>query len=401
MRFVQFTSFVALFLVGCAGVFAAAPTITVDAGKFDRRDTVVSFELPKTMGKLTQAKAADGTTLPIQIDPDGKASMIIRMLPKGARATYSLVRTDTMPAAEVKVVREKTKLRATVGDRTLLEYQAEPGELPREDIRQLLQRGGYIHPIFSPSGKLVTDDFPTNHIHHHGVWWAWTKTDFQGRHPDFWNMGDGKGKVDFVKLDQSWSGPVHGGFTARNQFVDLTAPKPVIALNEVWEVRIYNSVDAGRGWIFDLISTQTCATPDPLKLPEYRYGGVGLRGNKAWNGKENTQFLTSEGEADRDKGNTTHGRWCDMSGLVEGARAGITVLGHPSNFRAPQPMRLHPDEPFFCFAPQQAGDMEIAPGAQYVSRYRFVVHDGAPDKSILDAAWNDFANPPTVTISAD
>ena len=37
-----------------------------------------------------------------------------------------------------------------------------------------------------------------------------------------------------------------------------------------------------------------------------------------------------------------------MSGTIDGQEVGITILGHPDNFRAPQPMRLHPTEPFFC-----------------------------------------------------
>jgi hypothetical protein len=59
-------------------------------------------------------------------------------------------------------------------------------------------------------------------------------------------------------------------------------------------------------------------------------------------------------------------------------------------------MRLHPDEPFFNFAPQQAGDMSIEPGTTFVARYRFVVHDGPPDAAALNRLWNDFAHPPTV-----
>jgi hypothetical protein len=61
-------------------------------------------------------------------------------------------------------------------------------------------------------------------------------------------------------------------------------------------------------------------------------------------------------------------------------------------------MRLHPTEPFFNFAPQQAGDMEIKPGEKYVSRYRFVVHDGPADRAELDRLWNDYAHPPIVTV---
>ena len=59
---------------------------------------------------------------------------------------------------------------------------------------------------------------------------------------------------------------------------------------------------------------------------------------------------------------------------------------------------MHPTEPFFNFAPQQAGGLEIKPGQPFVARYRFVVADGAPDKAELDRLWNDYAHPPKVTV---
>ena len=61
-------------------------------------------------------------------------------------------------------------------------------------------------------------------------------------------------------------------------------------------------------------------------------------------------------------------------------------------------MRIHPTEPFFNFAPSQAGDWEIRPGEEYVSKYRFVVLDGKPDKAFLDQLWQDYAFPAEVTL---
>jgi hypothetical protein len=381
--------------------------VTVEAGDFDRRNTMVEFVVPETMKSDSVALQWKGKAVPFQKEKDGRAIFLVERLKKGERASYDLTsaRTPGDSERQVKARRDqgKVKLGSARPGRavsSLLEYQAEPGAFPRADIKPIFRRGGYLHPIHTPSGKLVTDDFPTNHVHHHGVWWAWTNTEFDGRKPDFWNMGDGKGRVEFVSLDDTWSGPVHGGLRSRHRLVDLTAAEPIVALNEKWEVRAYIPPgDSASYWMFDLVSEQQCATTHSLKLPEYRYGGIGVRGNWAWNGKEHAMFLTSDGETDRVKGHATRGRWCDMGGMVEGSRVGIAILCHPDNFRAPQPMRIHPTEPFFNFAPQQAGDMEIKPGDKYVSRYRFVVHDGPPDKTELDRLWNDYAYPPVVKVT--
>jgi hypothetical protein len=83
---------------------------------------------------------------------------------------------------------------------------------------------------------------------------------------------------------------------------------------------------------------------------------------------------------------------------VDGRPVGITVMDHPSNFRHPQSMRIHPTEPFFNYAPMQLGRMEIAPGPPYVSQYRFLVYDGDPDSAWLERRWREFGAQPTVVV---
>jgi hypothetical protein len=149
--------------------------------------------------------------------------------------------------------------------------------------------------------------------------------------------------------------------------------------------------------LFDITATQTCATNEPLKLEEYRYGGMGLRGHRDWKDKSKVSFLTSEGKT-RENGNATRGRWFSMYGPVDGAVVNIAVLDSPRNFRSPQPMRLNPDDPFFNYAPSQLGPFEIKFGEPFVLRYRYVVSDGKPNVPELDRLWNDYANPPIVTV---
>ena len=380
------------------------PYVTVSAGPIDRKDSVVTFAMPKGLKSQSYALRGDGGDfLPLQVEPDGTATFVLPELKAGATRRYQLVgqNTNTGAAARgVQSVGDHGRVTITASGRNVLTYQAEPGELPRSDIKPIFRRGGYIHPVFTPSGRAVTDDFPPDHLHHHGIWFAWTKTEFEGRHPDFWNMGDGTGTVEFVALDDNWSGPVHAGFKSRNRYVDLSAPKPITVLNEQWLVKVYNAgLGAKRYTMFDLVSTQELATSSPLLLPEYRYGGIGFRGHRQWLAKDNCDFLTSEGK-DRNNGHGTRARWCHIGGRIDGQLAGIAILDHPANFRAPQAMRINPDQPFFCYSPSLTGDWKIEPGKPYISRYRFIVYDGAPDKAEIDRLWNDYANPVQVAIAA-
>ena len=293
--------------------------------------------------------------------------------------------SSAMAGDPVTAERAGGQLIVRSGKKEILRYQVEPGDLPRPEIKALFRRGGYIGSVLTPAGVLVTDDFPPNHLHHHGVWTAWTKTSFEGRQPDFWNMGDGKGRVEAGGLESFRAENGEVQFTAWHSFVDMTATPEKVALQETWKVTV--SAPENR-YVIDLTSTQTCATAEPLKLPKYHYGGIGFRGHRTWDGAPNCRFLTSNGETDRLKVNESKARWCWIGGSVEGKTGGIAVLGHPENYRAPQPLRAHPTEPFLCFAPQQGGDMEIAPGKPYVSRYRLIVFDGEPDARAIEGWWD-------------
>jgi hypothetical protein len=394
---------------------ARTVTVTVEAGEYERRESIVRFPLAGELGEFEEARLGDGT---YALQMDGTNAVFrVGLLPKGTVTNFVLVPRSAARAGLAKLILGDglaAERRAAQLDfrhvqlpmsgpqftNQLFAYQAEPGAFPREGIKEFYRRGGYLQSLHTAKGRaIVTDDFPPNHIHHHGIWWAWTKTEFDGRKPDFWNMGDGKGRVDFVALDSQWSGVVQAGFSARHRFLDLTGPKPVAALDETWHVTAYTPHGWQEHWLLDLVSAQRCATTNALKLPPYHYGGLGLRGNWAWNGKDNLRILTADGETDRVRANTQKARWCDLWGRIDGADCGIAVLCHPSNFRAPQPMRVHPTEPFFCYAPQQGGDMEIKPGDTYISRYRFVIHDGPPDRAELDRLWNDYAHPPVVKVT--
>lgn len=375
-------------------------SLRVDAGEHDRLESPVTFTLPDPARVHWELSGPEGGTITVQADERGQGIFILDRLAAFQTVDYRLSPVQGSPKPNAVHLEENNgRLLITKDEGPVLNYQAEKGELPRDDLEPIYRRGGYIHPVVTPGGTVITDDYPANHKHHHGIWFPWTKTVFEGRYPDFWNMGQGTGTVEFAGLLGQWSGPVHAGFFSAHRFLDLTVKPPKIALKETWRVRVF-AVGRGKNpfHLFELESVQKCATPHALVLPKYRYGGLGFRGHGDWDGVENCFYLTSNGESDRIKGHTTRARWCHVGGRTNGKLAGVGVLCHPGNFRFPQPMRIHPSEPFFNFAPSQAGDWEIKPGTEYVSRYRFVVSDGKPDRKLLDRLWNDFAFPPRVEI---
>jgi len=396
------------FLLASSLSLAAATAWRVDAsaGSVARTDSVAEFVLPTKSSSWRLLDPA-GREVPLQVSPDGRGAFVIEGLAAGARASYRLeagARPGRAAAATPHVAfqRGAGRIAARVGGRNVFEFHEEKSTPPDPAIKAVYRRAGYLHPVFSPSGLLVTDDYPGDHFHHHGIWWAWTSTSFEGRKPDFWNVADGTGRVDLLGVDRVWSGAVHGGLSARLQYVDLSAPQPKPALNETWELRLYAGGTGPRpSWIFDLTSSQTCAGPSPIAFPQYRYGGLGFRGSRQWAGKgEAARFVPSNGITDRVKAHESRATWCHIGGLVDGRPTGIAILGHPGNVHAPEPMRVHPSHPFFNYAPSQAGDWEMVPGRTYVWRYRFIVQDGEPDPAWLEARRADFAEPVAIQLAA-
>ena len=227
----------------------------------------------------------------------------------------------------------------------------------------------------------------------------WTKTKFEGKEVDFWNLGGGQGTVRFVKFLSTTSGPVYGGFQAEQEHVALkTSEGEKVVLKETWDVRVYNIGGPKKGyWLWDFKSTQRCVADSPLYQIKYRYGGFGFRGAAEWEG-ENAAYLTSEGKTRKDS-HGTRARWCDTSGRIGKDWQGVTFYSHPKNFRHPEPMRIWPSgQVFFNFAPSQAGDWVMEPGKDHVFRYRLYVHEGKVSVADAERIWTDYAEPPKVKL---
>lgn len=404
--------FALLLLLPLAGHGAAGPSgrrvgkaqLRVEAGAHDRREVLVPVELPPSLRRELWLESRASGRIPIQVDAEGGGVFRLPELRPGAQLVLRFgLAASGETAGRIRVARGSNRVELATEGRPLGGYQLAAGPLPRPDLPAVYRRSGYLHPLVTPAGRVVTDDYPTNHAHHHGVWTAWTRTQFDGRAPDFWNMGEGRGRVEHAGLDAIWGGPLHGGWRSRLAHVDLTSGAPVTALEETWDVRAYGPAFrtpvAANVW--DFTSRQRTASARPLELLEYRYGGLGFRGLESWNGAGRWQVLTSEGETDRVRANTARVRWCWVGGAAGEGVAGVAFLVHPDNFRFPQPIRVHPDEPFLCFAPPQAGPFEIRPGTLWTARYRMVVFDGPPSAALIERWWQDYADPPKVVVTAD
>ena len=378
----------------------SAQTITIAPATVDRAALVVNVKVPRNPGAALSVKDEAGREYPLQAEDDASSTCIIGFLTANTGLTLKVTKHAAPQTPTVKVGPGEDGLTLTIDGKPALNFRTDKAKKPRDDIKDEILRAGYLHPVSSPSGAIVTGDYPSNHAHHHGIWTPFTKAVFQGRATDFWNMQSKKGEEQLRAVGRLWAGEVHGGFDAELRMTDLSGTAPIDALIDRWSVKAYAIKGAPKPMhVFDLTTTQSCATQDPVELPEYHYGSFGLRGPDEWNGKEGARYLTSEGLSDRKKADGTRARWCYLGGKTSAGLSGTAVLGYPDNFRFPMPLRLHPDMPYFSIVPQKLGAFLIQPGERYVTRYRFIVTDGEPDAKLFDACWNSLAHPAVMSVA--
>jgi len=388
--------------------------ITVDAGHYTRVDTPVSLDLSGVPfgffnDRLSLVEIAGDKRVPVAVQLEAGSPprlwwILSGETPADGKRVYELSRSsaNVNEGSGIQVTRDESVLILRKGEQQILQYNHAIVPAP-EGQSKLYDRGGFIHPLWSPSGSVLTNIHPDDHYHHLGIWMPWTHTEFEGKPVDFWNLGSGQGTVRFNRFLSTTSGQIFGGFKAEQDHVALkTSSGEKVVLKEVWDVRVYNIGGPGGGyWLWDFVSTQRCVEDSPLKLLEYRYGGFGFRATADWKG-ETAAYLTSQGRTRKD-GHATRARWCDTSGVSDGKWKGVTFFSNPQNFRHPEAMRIWPgfeQEVFFNWAPVQTGDFEMKPGRDHAFRYRQYVHEGKVDVEKTEQLWSDYAHPPKVEIEA-
>ncbi len=267
-------------------------------------------------------------------------------------------------------------------------------------VDPVFQRSGCLHPIFSPQGKAVTEMFPADKPHQHGVFSAWVNATFDDRSVDCWNLAKRTGRVRHGRVVSTSTQDDRAGFDVELVHT-ATGGTEVDLLVERWNVTVWKT---DRRWhCFDIATTQTAATKKPLIVNQHHYGGMAFRGPASWLTDDDgyarqhpelprvkSDFLTDRGH-DRRSGNQQPANWVALVAGNGPEAVTVAVLGHPKNFRAPQRVRLHPTKPYCCFAPCSTGAFTITADQPLWGNYRFFIADGSLRPDWLDRQWQAWA----------
>lgn len=308
-------------------------------------------------------------------------------------------KADTADKHVPGILMDAKNIHLMAGERSVLDYRHAYKEAP-ETANPIYGKSGYLHPLYSPKGNVLTRIQPPDHYHHYGIWNPWTKTKVEGQEVDFWNLALGQGTVRYAGLLSKYAGPVFSGFKVKQEHVTFQNSGPDrVAINETWEIRNYPvEIDGKQFWLVEMIVTLNNNLDSKIELTNYRYGGgLGFRANEHWT-NQNSEVLTSEGKT-RIDADGTYARWCKVEGAFpSGENSGIVFLSHPDNRAHPEPMRVWPvdanngrGDVYFEFCPIRHKKWDLMPGKEYVLKYRMLVFDGEFSAENAESVWQSFA----------
>lgn len=393
-------------------------SFSVTAGERSCLESSVSVDL--TLGgidnyneiELYEETAAGEVKIPYQIGKTGQKPLlwftVEGELRTGQTRSYfiraSSGEKDTS-SVSLRIVESQDEYQMLDDGRSVLNYR-KTEMFPPEGVDPLYKRSGYIHPLWSPGGEVLTRIQPPDHYHHYGIWNPWTLTHINGREIDYWNLAKGEGSVRFAGLYFTEEGFVFSKLGVKQEHVDFgSGVSERVNIEEDLHCTYWGSHRSGTRYILDKAMSYRNILADTILFNAYPYsGGIGFRATERWK-SENCTVLTSEGMTRLDA-DGTKARWCIVEGesSVDDGRSGILFMSHPSNREHPEPMRVWPldvngGEMFFEFCPVHHTDWVILPGKQYSLHYRMVVFDGPMSAEEAEMYWNGFAFPPVVVVN--
>lgn len=216
------------------------------------------------------------------------------------------------------------------GDSVLF-YQSGP-----KSINGRYERTNYIHPLWNVDGMILTEDFPSDHFHQRGVFWAWHQILIDGESlGDGWELKNYKQEVVHSKGRQNVDGTVSLINTV-NWESDLYRPegKFIPYLQEDNEIVVY-PVEKNFRRIDFIIKLTALGLPVSIggSEDEKGYSGFSIRMKLP----DDVIFKGLNGVLEPQNTSISAKDYVDVSGTLDGTSSGgVVIIDHSSNPGYPQ-----------------------------------------------------------------
>ncbi|MGA2063327.1 MAG: DUF6807 family protein [Thermoguttaceae bacterium] len=359
----------------------------------------LAVDLPQSSRVLTAGPGqlaeigAPAAPIPVQGVPlpagDGsvlnKSNRLVADIPPRAGATAPRrVRLEPAAASGAPQFRfvdlDEKSLKLFEGDKPVLVYNHGTitcPKVPAKDPRR--SRACYVHPLWGLGGEVLTDDFPADHYHHHGIFWTWPHVGIDGEQYDLW--ADSGIAQRFVRWLDCEAGPVAAVLGVENGW--FVGEKKVM-VERVW-LRVYRATKDERSIDLDFTWIPTDRAVTLRGAEEKSYGGLTVRFAV---GKPAESVITVPGGPAKDDLPDTRLPWADLTAKFAGA-------ARPSGAALFVP-REHPDYPptwltrhygAMCIGWPGVHGKTFPAGQPIRLSYRLWIHPSTAGTGQLEAAY--------------
>ena len=296
-------------------------------------------------------------------------------------ATVALIGTAplTAPAATFRFTEADDKsLGLFEGDRPVLVYNR--GILRQPGVPADRARSTYIHPLYGLDGEVLTDDFPRDHYHHRGLFWAWPHVRVGTNHYDLWMLQGIAQKFERWLAREATTtnatlGVQNGWYVGERKVIK----------ERVW-LRVHAAAKDERALDLDF-TWAPLGQPVTLAGAEGKsYGGLTLRFAPG----TNTLITIPSGATQRDLP-MTNLPWADLTRLWtrEQTTSGAAIFVHPSHPGFP-PQWLTRHYGVLCLGWPGVQEQTFNAGEPIRCRYRVWIHRGTKDTATLQRAFEAY-----------
>jgi hypothetical protein len=292
---------------------------------------------------------------------------------------FLLVSLGLSSLAQVRMQKGKGGLLFTENGDSILFYQKE-----LKNLNGKYERCNYIHPLWGIDGAVLTEDFPADHLHHRGIFWAWHQIRIDGqRIGDGWEIKDFEQEVVDVEYI-SKEGGIAVLITSVNWKSDLWKKQgaKVPYMREKTTISIHPKTGNYRKIDFEI---SLLALAEKLSIG----GSEDVKGYSGFSVRmklpEDVRFIGPKGEIEAQNEAVQSAGYVNISGSVgeNNREGGIVMVDNSLNHGYPQPWILRARNSMQNAAWPGNTTIPVSTTEPLVLKYSLLVYSGSlSDKKI-------------------
>lgn len=247
-------------------------------------------------------------------------------------------------------------------------------------------RANYVHPLYDLDGEMITEDFPSDHGHHRGVFWAWHQVLVGDK-----ALGDAWACENF-QWDVQQANVVTGQKQATISATTLWKSPDLVSndgqlipcVREHATIVVHAAEANVRSIDFNL---EFLALVDDVRIggsdDDKGYGGFSPRIKLT----DDVHFIGNGGPVEPQVTAVQAGPWID----VGNKQGGVVILAHSSNPGHPQPWILRGSRSMQNVAYPGRHPVPLSKTEPLRLRYRLGIHRGELTADQIDELWHEYA----------